>query len=222
VATNEAGEVLLNRFLDAAGGSWSGVTLSDDLRTLFSWALDGAQTVQVDKSNPARANSDSESGALSTAVSAVFENAVGFAPLARAIFGLFTDGGPAQAVPSLSRYIAPPAFRFEAANGPDATIFGVDYGEDGLPRLVGRQPGEPVSRQPSYEAGVYAGNTGRVPPTELSTPARNTSSSGPAQITIQVQTIDSKSFLDHKDEIAGAVREAMLSMHSLNDMVGEL
>ena len=42
------------------------------------------------------------------------------------------------------------------------------------------------------------------------------------QITIQVQAMDSRSFLDHRDEIARAVREAMLNSHSLNDVVNEL
>jgi hypothetical protein len=34
--------------------------------------------------------------------------------------------------------------------------------------------------------------------------------------------MDSKSFLDHSDEIAQAVREAMLSSHSLNDVIADL
>jgi hypothetical protein len=42
----------------------------------------------------------------------------------------------------------------------------------------------------------------------------------PVQIT--VQAIDSRSFLDHRDEIARAVREAMLDSHSLNDVVAEI
>ena len=42
------------------------------------------------------------------------------------------------------------------------------------------------------------------------------------QITIQVQAIDSRSFLDHSDKIARAVREAMLNSHSLNDIVNEV
>jgi hypothetical protein len=42
----------------------------------------------------------------------------------------------------------------------------------------------------------------------------------PIQIT--VQAMDSRSFLDHSDDIARAVREAMLHSHSLNDVVGEL
>ncbi len=48
-------------------------------------------------------------------------------------------------------------------------------------------------------------------------------SAAPAtQITVQVQAMDSRSFLDHSDEIARAVREAMLNSHALNDVVSEL
>ncbi|MBM3734874.1 MAG: hypothetical protein FJW39_03735 [Acidobacteria bacterium] len=41
-------------------------------------------------------------------------------------------------------------------------------------------------------------------------------------VTINVQAMDSRSFLDHSGEIARAVREAMLNMHSLNDVVNDL
>jgi len=42
------------------------------------------------------------------------------------------------------------------------------------------------------------------------------------QITVQVQAMDSRSFLDHSQDIATAVREAMLNMHALNDVVSDL
>lgn len=42
------------------------------------------------------------------------------------------------------------------------------------------------------------------------------------QISIQVNALDSRSFLDHSNEIAAAVREAMLNMHALNDVVSDL
>jgi len=48
------------------------------------------------------------------------------------------------------------------------------------------------------------------------------SSSAGQQITVQVQAIDSQSFLDHSDEIAQAVRQAMLNMNSINDVVTDL
>jgi hypothetical protein len=42
------------------------------------------------------------------------------------------------------------------------------------------------------------------------------------QVTIQVNALDSQSFLDHSDEIAQAVKQAMLSSNSLNDVISDL
>jgi len=42
------------------------------------------------------------------------------------------------------------------------------------------------------------------------------------QITVNVQAMDSQSFLDHSGDIARAVREAMLNMHPMNDLISEL
>ncbi|MGQ9635068.1 MAG: hypothetical protein ACUVXB_12590, partial [Bryobacteraceae bacterium] len=41
-------------------------------------------------------------------------------------------------------------------------------------------------------------------------------------ITIQVQAMDSRSFLNHSEEIARAVREALLNAHSLSEVISEL
>ncbi len=43
----------------------------------------------------------------------------------------------------------------------------------------------------------------------------------PAQVTVQVQAMDSRSFLDHSSDIAMAVRQAMLESSVLNDVVRE-
>lgn len=45
--------------------------------------------------------------------------------------------------------------------------------------------------------------------------------SGP-QITVHVQAMDSRSFIDHSTEIAHAVRDAMLNMHAINDVITNL
>jgi hypothetical protein len=50
---------------------------------------------------------------------------------------------------------------------------------------------------------------------------RTSQTVAPAQITVQVQAIDSRSFLDHSGEIAMAVRQAMLESSVLNDVVRE-
>jgi hypothetical protein len=39
---------------------------------------------------------------------------------------------------------------------------------------------------------------------------------------VNVQAMDSQSFLDHSSDIAQAVRNAMLNMSSINDLVSEL
>lgn len=43
-----------------------------------------------------------------------------------------------------------------------------------------------------------------------------------AQITVQVQALDSQSFLDHSNDIAMAVRQAMLESTTLNDVIREV
>jgi hypothetical protein len=42
------------------------------------------------------------------------------------------------------------------------------------------------------------------------------------QVTVNVSAMDSRSFLDRSAEIAQAVREAMLHMHPVNDLISEL
>jgi len=56
------------------------------------------------------------------------------------------------------------------------------------------------------------------------TPRAITSAPTPSspQITIQIQALDSQSFMDHSGDIAKAVRDAMLNMHSLNDVISDL
>lgn len=50
---------------------------------------------------------------------------------------------------------------------------------------------------------------------------RPVTTSVPQQITVQVQAMDSRSFLDHSNDIALAVRQAMLESSVLNDVVRE-
>jgi hypothetical protein len=51
--------------------------------------------------------------------------------------------------------------------------------------------------------------------------APSTQNSAPS-VVVQVQAMDSRSFMDHSDEIARAVREALLNAHSLGDVMSEL
>jgi hypothetical protein len=47
------------------------------------------------------------------------------------------------------------------------------------------------------------------------------SGSSSREIQINVQAMDSRSFMDHSDEIASAVRDALLRAHPLNDLINE-
>jgi hypothetical protein len=62
-----------------------------------------------------------------------------------------------------------------------------------------------------------------VPAATAPSPAAQTGAQGgTTQVQIQVNAIDSQSFLDHSDEIANAVRQALLNSHSLGDVIAEL
>jgi hypothetical protein len=58
-----------------------------------------------------------------------------------------------------------------------------------------------------------------------STPGSGGSASSSQQgqsILVQVQAMDSQSFMDHSNDIAQAVRQAMLNLHSVNDVIADL
>ena len=78
----------------------------------------------------------------------------------------------------------------------------------------------------SFE-GLYQASTGSVAEGARgqggemrAMPSRATNTA--PQITVNVQAMDSRSFLDHSDDIARAVRLAMLQSNVLNDVVKEL
>jgi len=51
----------------------------------------------------------------------------------------------------------------------------------------------------------------------------NSSASGPSSVVhVHVKAMDSQSFMDRSNEIANAVKSAMLNSHSLNDVVSEV
>ena len=75
----------------------------------------------------------------------------------------------------------------------------------------------------NLDAGFSEGGGGAfgVDAAQGSAPRAMTNSSA-AQITVQVHAMDSQSFMDHSQEIAQAVRQAMLNMHSVNDVMSDL
>jgi len=132
--------------------------------------------------------------------STVFKNAFGAVPLIRGIVSLFGGGGDAEAPPPLVKFTLPALVQFFAAETPEG-FRAVDYDQSGRPRVM-----------ESTQAGMP------VPPegTQAGMPAPQ------AAVTVNVQAMDARSFLDRSTEIAAAVREAMLNLNSINDVVTEL
>jgi hypothetical protein len=74
------------------------------------------------------------------------------------------------------------------------------------------------------QAGITASAPGQVAPVsygETGQPRAQSANTSP-QITIQVNAMDSQSFLDHSDDIAMAVKQAILNSSSLNDVISSL
>lgn len=150
----------------------------------------GENTLAVAQNTQAHAAGGGSSAAAEIAKTAYrfLGGGLGLSPLLSGLIGLFRRG-QAEAPPPLIPYTAPESIQFQGAiaSSQYPAVSSLDYGQDGLPRVV--QTGGP-----SYYP----------------------------QVTVQVQAIDSRSFLDHSHEIARAVREAMLNAHALNDVVSEL
>jgi hypothetical protein len=74
------------------------------------------------------------------------------------------------------------------------------------------------------QAGLTASAPGQVTPVSYGATGqpRAASGGGSAQVTIQVNAMDSQSFLDHSDDIANAVKQAILNSNSLNDVISGL
>jgi hypothetical protein len=75
-----------------------------------------------------------------------------------------------------------------------------------------------------YEAGITGGTPSQVAPVSYgqSGQPRAQATTPVPQVNIQVNAMDSQSFLDHSDDIATAVKAALLSSHSLSDVISDL
>ncbi len=99
----------------------------------------------------------------------------------------------------------------------------------GLVKLFGGGKSEPVPVLTPYtkpasinfDGSISTGGAAEARTFAPATGSERGTGSG-QQITIQVRAMDSRSFLDHSDEIARAVRDAMLNSHALNDVVNDL
>jgi hypothetical protein len=141
----------------------------------------------------------------------MLESGFGLAPLIGGLLGLFGGGGsPAQ--PALTKYAMPSALDIEAA-GTGQGLSNADYGQTGMPRAFDGTGNTPADTAVSGSSGGQTGPTSGTSGT----------SAGPQpQITVSVQAMDARSFMDRSTDIAAAVRDAMLNLNSINDVVTDL
>jgi len=155
---------------------------------------------------PAGASSGAGGTVLSIA-SKVFDSGLGLIPLIGGLFGLFGGGG-SSTPPPLVKYAMPERQYFMGADTGNG-FSQAGYDQMGMPRV--------------YDAGS-AGDS--IQGSAVTAPSGGggggTGSSPVPQINVSVQAMDARSFLDHSNEIAQAVRQAMLNLSSINDVVNDL
>jgi hypothetical protein len=175
-----------------------------DAQTDATSANTDALGVETQTKSSGSSGSSAASDAVST-VSSVLGGGLSLLPLISIFTSLF-GGGQAQQPAPLVPYSMPPALNLQTTtNDQDVT-----YGENGLPKTAN----QPSTNQPAANQQTSSQPAGSQP--------ASTGASSTQQITVQVQAMDSQSFLDHSDDIAQAVRRAMLNMSSLNDIVNDL
>ncbi len=156
------------------------------------------EAVQQNTSSKSGSGSGSTGTSAGSVLGDIFGSGLGLSPLISGLIGLFTGGGSSPTPVTMTEYVPPPSIDFDGT-------------------LTGGQAATPS--QPAAGSGQSSGGQAATP----SQPAAGSGqSSGGQQITIQVQTMDSQSFMDHSDLIAQAVRQAMLNMNSVNDVVNDL
>jgi hypothetical protein len=159
-----------------------------------------------------RATSESQAGAVGENTSAVLENTVAhatqgggsiLAEAGRSALSVFASGL------GLSPIFSGLAHLFGGDSKVESPAPLVPYVRPAPVQFDGTA-GVKLPQEPADDQGGWAGFDAGANP-----------KSG-ANITIQIQAMDARSFIDRGDEIARAVRLAMLNSHALNDVVSEL
>ncbi|MFN0106532.1 MAG: hypothetical protein ACKV2U_31120 [Bryobacteraceae bacterium] len=133
-------------------------------------------------------------------------------PVVTSLLKLFGVGRKDEAeLPALEKFELPTPIRAEAGLSQSGETF-----------LIDRGVGDRIRQLPT-PAGLtsFAGNQFAGTQFAANQPGSTPPAAG-ASITVNVQAMDSQSFMDRREDIARAVREAMLQSHSLNDVVSEL
>lgn len=168
------------------------IVVQPGVESLVSYPAPVASTPTVSSTSSSSSESKDE-GSVASTVMKTIALATGVGPVVTGLLKLFGGGGDD---PKESLYTPIPY---------------------SLPEQISVEAGLHSDR--SFTTAGYAANgISRSLNPDRSTPVEQTA----PQIQINVQAMDSRSFTDHSDEIARAVREALLRSHSLNDVIAEM
>jgi hypothetical protein len=145
--------------------------------------------------NSAAQSGRGAAGTVGSIASTIFGSGLGLVPLISTLTHLF-GGGNSEAPAAPIPYFAPERLRLDLGDTAQST------------------------RGITSFAPIGYGQNGLPRLTQEEGATR--SAAGAARVLIQVNAIDSRSFMDHSHEIAQAVRQAMLNSHALNDVVSDL
>lgn len=221
---------LYRQFLAVSGQQTSAIgdattMLTDVIAQLREVRSSVPAAVPASKTQTTTQATSTDSGSTAGSIaSTVLKSGFGLAPLIGGLVSLFS-GGNAEAPAPLVKYALPAAIDFQAAESL-GRMTGLEYDQTGMPRsyadaaqgAVGNVPvsgrvtglGYDLTGPASYAGAAASGG------------ARATVSGAAPQITVNVQAMDARSFMDRSNDIALAVRDAMLNLNAINDVVNEL
>ena len=202
-------EAILNAFSQVAGGTASGTTPNDLIQPLSASAVQGlqdalSQATQVINAESQATSANTEALAQNTQARSASTGGGTLTSVLNTVGGFL--GGGLSAMPLVSLF---------------TSLFGGGQEQQPAPLIpYTLPPALHLETTTNYQDVVW-GDTGLARAVGGQGAAPETITAAP-QITVQVQAIDTQSFLDHSDEIAKAVRQAMLNMNSINDVVTDL
>ncbi|MBS1857117.1 MAG: hypothetical protein JST11_17230 [Acidobacteria bacterium] len=197
-----ATDTLYQAFLQAAGQQSGDIgemqyTLQEVIAELNVVQLQqqqaALQAAKAEKTSNSQASSgSSNSSAGSGVLGTVLKSGLGLAPLIGGLVSLF--GGGDEPPAPLVKYALPPSVSIDAVESAGQITI-ASYDQTGMARRFAAAAPAAVEK-----AGAAGG----------------------AQVTVNVQAMDARSFMDRSVEIAAAVRDAMLNLNSINDVVNDL
>jgi hypothetical protein len=208
--TSKTQEELYQNFLTVSGQQTQALgnataTLADVIAQVGAQQSNSQTTATANQAQAAAQTGSSSGGSTAGSVGTrILEAGLGLPMLIAGLFGIF-GGGDNSAPAPLVKYAMPAKVDFQAAES-QGQVSGLDYDQTGLPRTF-----TPAGTSGATRGGASGGASG----------SGNSGSAAP-QITFNVQAMDARSFMDRSGDIALAVRDAMLNLNSINDVVNDL